>query len=342
MEKFRLCFEVENRSGRYLIPELLGENQPDGVRVLLDSPGVGFRYQYPVLPEGLLPRFIVHTHSYSQTRPAWRWRTGVVLQREGCSAVVRADARERRVDIHITGQETQRRSLLAIIRDRFDEQHRDFKGLAVDERVPLPNDKLLTVSYRDLLKREMRGELYFYPENVDYQVSVSELLNGVDDPKRRAQRLEKESTMAKKHVFLSYCHDDAAEASDLRNDLIAAGENVWWDQDILPGQDWKLEIYRAMNQAYATVLCLSAQSAIRATSGIYPEALKAIELLREYSPGSVFLIPVRFSDCLIPPIEIDSTRRLNGIQYVDLFIPGKRVDQLKKLTKSLKLAPGHP
>ena len=47
--------------------------------------------------------------------------------------------------------------------------------------------------------------------------------------------------MPKKHVFLSYCHDNEAEVGQLRADLLAEGEAVWWDKDILAGQDWKQE-----------------------------------------------------------------------------------------------------
>jgi len=125
--------------------------------------------------------------------------------------------------------------------------------------------------------------------------------------------------MAKKHVFLSYCRDNTAEAAQLREKLIASGEVVWWDQDIKAGQDWKYEIRKAMNNAYAVVFCISKETDARTTSGIYPEALDAIAIYRECAPGSIFLIPVRLSECEIPPIEIDTTRTLSRLQYVDLF-----------------------
>ena len=48
--------------------------------------------------------------------------------------------------------------------------------------------------------------------------------------------------MSKTHVFLSYCRDNKAEVQRLHDELVVAGEPVWWDQDILPGQDWKTEI----------------------------------------------------------------------------------------------------
>ncbi|MEL7354346.1 MAG: TIR domain-containing protein [Cyanobacteria bacterium P01_A01_bin.116] len=148
--------------------------------------------------------------------------------------------------------------------------------------------------------------------------------------------------MAKKHVFLSYCRDNADEVRRFYSELIAAGETVWWDQNILPGQDWKLEIRKAMRDAYAVVLCLSAETADRITTGIYPEVLDAIREYRTYAPGSVFLIPVRLSQCELPFIEIDDTRTLDRLQAVDLFPDANRGPELQKLLKALQAAPSHP
>lgn len=144
------------------------------------------------------------------------------------------------------------------------------------------------------------------------------------------------------HVFLSYCHENATEVAALRQDLLRAGEKVWWDQDILPGQDWKFSIREAMKQAYAFVLCLSAESQARTASGIYPEAMDAIEAYRQYKPGSTFLIPVRLSKCEIPPIALDATRTLDSLQYVDLFPTTKRDDGLVRLKQAIRAVPLHP
>ena len=185
MEKFQLCFRLPGKDERYLVPELLGENQPN-IRERLAAHGLDFRYQYEVLPEGLLPRFIVQTHAYSQE--GRRWRTGVILEHEGCHAIVRADSLERRVDIHITGSKTHRRGLLAIIREKLDEQHRDLKGLVVDERVPVPDEFEVTVSYKHLLMLEEEGERLYRPEGTRHKVSVAELLNGVEAVEDRRTR----------------------------------------------------------------------------------------------------------------------------------------------------------
>ncbi len=144
------------------------------------------------------------------------------------------------------------------------------------------------------------------------------------------------------HVFLSYCHDNFSEVSKLRNDLIRAGETIWWDRDILPGKDWKQEIRRAMKGSYAVVLCLSKELTDRVKSGVYPEILDAIAAYRQLSPGSIFLIPVRLSRCEVPDIEIDDSRTLDRLQSVDLFPASKRVAGLKRLVESLRALYGHP
>jgi internalin A len=193
MEKFQLCFRLPGKEERYLVPELLGENQPD-LRELLVAPGLGFRYQYEILPEGLLPRFIVQTHAYS--RAGQRWRTGVILEHEGCRAVVRADSLERRVDIHITGNNAHRRGLLAIIREKLDEQHRDLKGLVVDERVPVPDQAGVTVSFKHLVMLEDEGEQWYRPEGSRQKVSVAELLNGVETVEARRTRVRQDARVS--------------------------------------------------------------------------------------------------------------------------------------------------
>ncbi len=148
--------------------------------------------------------------------------------------------------------------------------------------------------------------------------------------------------VAKKHVFLSYCRDNENEVATLRDELIAAGKTVWWDQDILPGGDWKFEIRQAMKDSYAVVLCLSKETEARDTSGMFPEALDAIAAYREYAPGNIFLIPVRLSKCEIPPFEIDGTRMLDRLQYVNLFPAAKRTAGLQRLIESLQATPHHP
>ncbi len=147
---------------------------------------------------------------------------------------------------------------------------------------------------------------------------------------------------AKRHVFLSYVDDDFAGAESLRNDLIALGETVWWDQDVPGGANQRLEIRQALKGAYAFVLCLSQALADRARAGAFPQIQDAIGIYRELAPGGIFIIPVRLDDCEVPAFEIDSTTMLDDLRFVDLFPAARRADGLRRLVAALQRCPDHP
>jgi hypothetical protein len=125
--------------------------------------------------------------------------------------------------------------------------------------------------------------------------------------------------LSKDLVFISYCRENREEVASLRDRLISAGELVWWDQDILPGADWKFEIRCALRRSYAIICCFSSELETRSKSGVYPELSEAVRAVRERPPGDIFLIPVRLSKCVIPPVEIDDVRTLDRLQTLDLF-----------------------
>jgi internalin A len=136
MKKFQLCFTFPDDDSHYLIPELLDKQEAMEAAEFRPSECLNFEYRYPVLPEGLLPRFIVRTHSLSAGLP--RWRTGVVLAFEGNRALVKADVQDKRVFIAVSGPATGRRRLLTIIRSDFERIHADISKLKPDALVPVP------------------------------------------------------------------------------------------------------------------------------------------------------------------------------------------------------------
>ena len=91
MRKFELCFTFPDDQGLYLVPELLDKQQPEEAEQFQADRCLNFQYHYPVLPEGLIPRFIVRTYVLSTGQP--RWRTGAILAFDGNEALVKADKR---------------------------------------------------------------------------------------------------------------------------------------------------------------------------------------------------------------------------------------------------------
>lgn len=148
--------------------------------------------------------------------------------------------------------------------------------------------------------------------------------------------------MPNKHVFISYCHDNTDKVEQLRSDLIAGGEQVWWDKDIFVGQNWKQEIRKAMRSSYAVILCFSQESEAKYQSGIYPEVRDAVDLYRTYYPGSSFIFPIRFSSCSIPQLDIDGVSMLEDIQWIDLFPASEWANRVRLLIDALRRAPHHP
>lgn len=113
-------------------------------------------------------------------------------------------------------------------------------------------------------------------------------------------------------VFISYTTADRDQAIKLYKKLIAKSIDAWIDvEELLPGQDWKLEIDKALRTSDAIIICVSNQSVTR--EGYVQKELKhALDLAQEKPEGTIFLIPVRLEDCQVP-------FRLKDIQWIDLF-----------------------
>jgi hypothetical protein len=132
-------------------------------------------------------------------------------------------------------------------------------------------------------------------------------------------------------VFISYVHEDAESVDALREILEAAGIEVWLDRDQLgPGDDWKLQIRRAIqDNSLAFIACFSTQSVSRTRSYQNEELTIAAEEFRLRPPGTPWLFPVRFDDINIPYFDLGAGRTLDSIQRTDLFGPAREPAQTR-------------
>jgi len=184
MRKFELCFDLE-MDQRFLIPDLLPKEEPDTGNW---DGAMRFEYHYEVLPSSIISRFIVRTHRLISRNT--RWRSGVVLkQGANNSALVRSDEEDRKITVLIKGSQT--RTLLEIIRSNFDDIHDTIQSIEVEERLGLPNDSKVTVSYRHLLDLESEGEDSFIPEGSRRKYSVQDLLDGLEASESRVHRRDR-------------------------------------------------------------------------------------------------------------------------------------------------------
>jgi internalin A len=264
MKKFELCFDLPGKESDYLIPELLSKQEPKEAREFKPEECLNFQYHYPVLPEGLLPRFIVRTHVLSDDTP--RWRTGVILKLEDNLALVKADVQDRRVFINIKGTVAGRRRLLSIIRANFDRIHGDIRKLQPEEIVPLPEHPGASVPYVELLAWEESGTEKF-PKIIDgnvVEINTHDLLNGVELEAERARGRAGDDRRPAARVFVSYSRKDERLLSELKTHLSPLRRlrliETWDDREIEAGEDWRDKSTDNLERADLIILLVSASS----------------------------------------------------------------------------------
>ncbi len=304
MKKFELCFSFPGDDTKYLVPELLDKQEPAEAAEFRAGECLDFQYHYPLVPEGLLPRFIVRTHVLSEGQP--RWRTGVILQFEEARALVKADAAEKKVFISVNGpSSTGRRSLLAIIRSDLDQIHRDIPRLDPQEMVPVPGHPNIVLEYKELFVMEAAGEIELkkvIAGKVE-RLKIAELLNGVNFEDERTRRRDRSlvrpeaELMDRLRLFYSYSHKD----EDLRNQLethlkLLERQGViapWHDRLIGAGEEWKGQISDNLEKAEIVLLLISSDF----IASDYCYDIEMNRALQGHDAGEARVIPVILRPC---------------------------------------------
>jgi len=121
-------------------------------------------------------------------------------------------------------------------------------------------------------------------------------------------------------VFL--CHARADTLTGTGRDRVHAlytrltqdGVDAWLDKEkLLPGQDWELEIRKAVREADVVVVCLSKQ--FNQAGFRQKEVRLALDTAMEQPEGEIFIIPARLEEC-------DNLESLRRWHWVDLFEEG--------------------
>jgi hypothetical protein len=112
-------------------------------------------------------------------------------------------------------------------------------------------------------------------------------------------------------VFLCHAHADRDPVRALYARLTQDGVDAWLDKaKLLPGQDWELEIRKAVREADVVVVCLSKQ--FNQAGFRQKEVRLALDTAMEKPEGEIFIIPARLEEC-------DNLESLRKWHWVDLF-----------------------
>lgn len=132
---------------------------------------------------------------------------------------------------------------------------------------------------------------------------------------RKGESRGKRSPLRPLSVPIFYKRTDKEVAEDLHQRLVQAGVQAWLDtQNILPGQEWELEVRKAILSADSIILCLSSVG-VNEPGYLQKEIRWAQEAASQQPRGRIFLLPLRLNECEVP-------ESLKHLQVLDRFQKG--------------------
>ena len=135
-------------------------------------------------------------------------------------------------------------------------------------------------------------------------------------------------------IFLGHASEDKPKVRELYHQLEAEGFSPWLDvEDLIPGQNWRIAIPKAIKSAGIFLACLSKNSTSK-RGYVQREFRAALSTYAELPPESIYLIPVRLDDCAVPDLQLPELElNLRDLHWVDLFEPAG----FERLTAAIKL-----
>ncbi|MBK6645956.1 MAG: toll/interleukin-1 receptor domain-containing protein [Anaerolineales bacterium] len=126
-------------------------------------------------------------------------------------------------------------------------------------------------------------------------------------------------------VFLCHASTDKPKVRELYRYLKRRGINPWFDEEhLVGGQDWQVEIPKALATSDAIIICLTKNS-VDKEGYIQKEIKFALDKALEMPEGRIFLIPVKFEECEVP-------FTLSRYQWVDLTVESGYAKMMKRLS----------
>lgn len=146
-----------------------------------------------------------------------------------------------------------------------------------------------------------------------YVIPTSRLLQAWPALINYCVETKKPSTLDRQlKIFLCHASSDRSAGRELYFRLRAEGMNPWfYEESLLPGQQWELEIPKAVRSSDIILICLSNNS-ITKSGYVQKEIEYALDVMEEKPEGVIFIIPVRLEECKVP-------ERLRSFQWVNLF-----------------------
>lgn len=123
-------------------------------------------------------------------------------------------------------------------------------------------------------------------------------------------------------IFLAHASEDKAAVMELYDRLKQKGYQPWLDKkDLIPGQNWRKEIPKAIRSSQIFIACLS-QRSVSKQGYVRKEFRMALNEYAEKTSDTIYLIPLKFDECDIPDLELDQMGvSMKDIHWLDYWEP---------------------
>jgi ActR/RegA family two-component response regulator len=203
----------------------------------------------------------------------------------------------------------ERRSLdLAVLDLRLsnDADERDIGGLELAQMAQVIRPSVPIIIYSSYPTRQVVRDVFAADVELPsaaYFVSKAEGQDALLELSRRMiahAELTKESSLQSLQVFLCHSSKDKLRIKEVYDRLRSDGLDPWLDKEnLLPGQNWELEIKKAVRNSDIVIVCLS-QSSVSQRGFIQKEIKLALDVADEQPEGTIFIIPLKLEECDIP------------------------------------------
>ncbi len=156
----------------------------------------------------------------------------------------------------------------------------------------------------------------------DHSLAQNDYLGDCACSQANEKRGENEKIVPK--IFISYAKEDQNIVDQLFEHLKKANFDPWLDSVKLSvGENWELQIEKAISESDFVVICLSKNSILK-FGQVQAEWKLALEINKKCPEYGIFLIPLRFDNYPYP-------ESFKKIQYIDYF----HEDGIKKLINKI-------
>ncbi|NEQ27996.1 MAG: toll/interleukin-1 receptor domain-containing protein [Microcoleus sp. SIO2G3] len=107
-------------------------------------------------------------------------------------------------------------------------------------------------------------------------------------------------------IFLAHASEDKKLVREIYLKLVSSGFKLWLDEeDLVAGQNWRIEIPKAIRQSDIFIACLS-QRFVQKQGYVQRELRLALDAYAEKPADTIYLIPLKLDDCEIPDLQLPS------------------------------------